>query len=62
MLNGCSNNGHRWVYVAALTDVAFNLYINDGRNPTWRYHNRQGETGEVKADLHGLPLHPVSAS
>ena len=42
VLNGCKGNGHRWVYVAALTDVAFNMNINDGRNPTVSYWNKSG--------------------
>ncbi len=25
VLNGCSHNGHRWVYVAPVTDLEFNL-------------------------------------
>ena len=51
VLNGCKYNGYRWVYVAALTDVAFNMYINDGRNPTKPYHNRQGDNHEIVQDL-----------
>ena len=45
VLDGCKNNGYRWVYVAALTDVAFNMDINDVRNPTNRtqsYWNKPG--------------------
>ena len=59
VLDGCSrdHNGHRWVYVAALTDVSFNLYINDGQNPmaTKAYHNRSGENHELVQDLMAFP-------
>ena len=27
VLNGCSHNGHRWVYVAPVTDLEFNLRV-----------------------------------
>ena len=55
VLNGCGINQHRWVYVAPLTDVAFNLNINDGRNPTWTYHNKLGDQGEIRANLMAFP-------
>ncbi len=55
VLNGCDNNGHRWVYMAALTDVAFNMNINDGRNPTKAYHNRLGDNHELVQDLMAFP-------
>ncbi len=58
VLNGCANNGHRWVYMAALTDVAFNMYINDGRNPTKAYHNRSGDNHELVQDLMAFPCAP----
>ena len=55
VLNGCEHNGHRWVYMAALTDVAFNMYINDGRSPTKAYHNRLGDNHELVQDLMAFP-------
>ncbi len=58
VLNGCTINKHRWVYVAPLTDVAFNMYINDGRNPTWTYHNKLGDQGEIRANLMAFPCAP----
>ena len=43
VLNGCSINGHRWVYVAPATDVAFNLYVEKTTDGTrWVFRNRQG--------------------
>ncbi|MXX68287.1 MAG: hypothetical protein F4Y74_04925 [Gemmatimonadales bacterium] len=58
VLDGCGINQHRWVYVAPLTDVAFNMYINDGRNPTWTYFNKAGDQGEIRANLTAFPCAP----
>lgn len=58
VLDGCGINQHRWVYVAPLTDVAFNMYINDGRNPTWTYFNKAGDQGEIRANLMAFPCAP----
>lgn len=58
VLDGCAINRHRWVYMAALTDVAFNMYINDGRNPTKAYHNRSGENHALVQDQMAFPCSP----
>ena len=29
VLDGCSINGHRWVFAAGATDLAFNLHVVD---------------------------------
>ena len=50
VLDGCHLNGHRWVFVAPVTDVAFNLYVTGGGGRTWRHHNRQGETASARSD------------
>ncbi len=50
VLDGCSANGHRWAFMAAATDVAFNLYVTDGRNQTWSYHNKQGQKAVTQTD------------
>ena len=50
VLNGCGINGHRWVFVAPVTDVAFNLYVVDSEGRTWPHHNRQGQTAEARSD------------
>ena len=33
VLDGCSYNDRRWVFVAPVTDVAFNLHVTDSRGP-----------------------------
>ncbi len=55
VLNGCFYNNHRWVYVAPVTDVAFNLYVTDREGRTWSHHNRQGETASTRSDNEAFP-------
>ncbi len=50
VLNGCFYNDHRWVYVAPVTDLAFNLYVVDSEGRTWSHHNRQGDTASTRSD------------
>ena len=50
VLDGCRFNGHRWVFVAPVTDVAFNLYVTDGNGHYWRHYNRQGEKAATGID------------
>ncbi len=50
VLDGCSLNGHYWVFVAPVTDVAFNLYVRNSEGRTWSHYNRQGETAGARND------------
>ena len=50
VLDGCQLNGHRWVFVAPVTDLAFNLEIRDSRGRVWKQRNRQGQTAEARGD------------
>jgi hypothetical protein len=50
VLDGCAINGHRWVFVAPVTDVAFNLYVTDGEGDPWLHRNRQGEVATPRRD------------
>ncbi len=50
VLEGCDFNNHRWVYVAPVTDLAFNLYVVDSQGNTWSHHNRQGDTASTRSD------------
>ena len=50
VLNGCGFNNHWWVYVAPVTDLAFNLYVIDSEGNTWSHHNRQGDTASTRSD------------
>ena len=55
VLNGCDWNGHRWVFVAPVTDVAFNLHVTDlhatdEESEPWSHRNRQGEVAVPARD------------
>ena len=50
VLKGCGFNNHWWVYVAPVTDLAFNLYVIDSEGNTWSHHNRQGDTASTRSD------------
>ncbi len=50
VLNGCAHNGHRWVFVAPVTDLAFNLHVTDGVSEPWSHRNRQGEVATPARD------------
>jgi len=50
VLNGCGVNGHRWVYVAPVTDLAFNLHIDGLDGSRWTYRNPLGTTAPARSD------------
>ena len=53
--DGCHLNGHRWVYVAPVTDLAFNLYVQSAGGSNWTHHNRLGETAASRSDNFAFP-------
>ncbi len=55
VLDGCHLNGHRWVYVAPATDLAFNLYVQGADGSNWSHHNRLGETATSRNDNFAFP-------
>ena len=58
VLDGCDETGHRWVFMAAATDLAFNLYVTDGKDQTWSYHNKQGEAAVTQTNNMALKCSP----
>ncbi len=56
VLDGCAINGHRWVFVAPVTTLAFNLSITppDGGTP-WTHQNRLNQTAAAKSDITAFP-------
>ena len=50
VLDGCSQNGRRWVFVAPVTDVAFNLHVTSSSGRQWTHRNRLGETATTRSD------------
>ncbi|MCY3933861.1 MAG: hypothetical protein OXH70_19285 [Acidobacteria bacterium] len=55
VLDACATNGHHWVFVAPVTDLAMNLYVSNGEGRFWSYHSRQGETATSRADTAAFP-------
>jgi hypothetical protein len=55
VLDGCSHNGRRWVFVAPVTDVAFNLHVTDSRGLLWTHRNRLGVTASTRSDTSAFP-------
>ena len=50
VLDGCSYNGHRWVFVAPVTDLAFNLHVTSHNGRRWTHRNRLGMTAAARGD------------
>ncbi len=50
-LDACGVNGHHWVYVAPVTDLAFNLHIDDIDGGRWTYRNPLAATASTRSDL-----------
>ncbi len=55
VLDGCHLNGHYWVYAAPVTDLAFNLYVQNAGETNWTHHNRQGATAASRSDNFAFP-------
>lgn len=52
VLDACGVNGYRWVFVAPVTDLAFNLSVVSP-NPddkVWTHSNRLSQTAEARSD------------
>lgn len=50
VLDGCSHNGYRWVFVAPVTTVEFNLLVTAPDGTEWNYGNVQGVTASTRSD------------
>ena len=51
VLDGCAVNGSRWVFVAPVTNLAFNLAVESPDGKTWTHNNVLGRTAESKSDI-----------
>ena len=59
VLDGCNINGRRWVFVAPVTDLAFNLHIDSPDGMRWTHRNRLGQTAASASDLSFFPCAPA---
>ncbi len=50
VLDGCEYNGHRWVFVAPVTDLGFQLRITGPDGDTWTHTNGAGTTAPTRSD------------
>ncbi len=55
VLDGCAVNGHRWVFAAPVTDLAFNLHVDSPTGERWTHRNRFGQTADTVADVSAFP-------
>ncbi len=55
VLDGCGVNGHRWVFVAPVTDLAFNLHVTGPDGKIWTHTNRLGQTADAASDTAAFP-------
>jgi hypothetical protein len=57
VLDGCAINGHRWVFLAAATDVEFDLTIEDleGIDEDYTYHSNPGSFTPPLTDTSAIP-------
>ena len=52
VLDGCALNGHRWVFVAPVTTLGFNLSIQPpGGGAAWTHANSLDQTAAARSDL-----------
>jgi len=56
VLDGCKINGHRWVFVAPVTTLAYNLSIvpPDGSEP-WTHKNALNRTAAAASNITAFP-------
>ena len=55
VLDGCGVNGHRWVFVAPVTNLAFNLVVESPEGGVWEHRGFQGLTASAKSDIRAFP-------
>ena len=56
VLDACAVNGHKWVFAAATTDVAFTLEAHDtGTGRRASYTNPLGNAADAIIDIQALP-------
>ncbi len=53
-------NGHRWVFVAPVTDLAFNLRVESPHGEVWTHTNRLGQTADAASNTSAF--HCVASS
>lgn len=55
VLDGCANNGHRWVFVAPVTTLAFNLTVQSPDGAVWSHRNSLNRTAPAASSIRAFP-------
>lgn len=55
VLDGCGVNGHRWVFVAPVTDLEFELWVTAPNGRRWTHSNPGGRTAAARSDTSAFP-------
>ena len=50
VLDGCAVNGHRWVFAAAATDLAFHLVVTSPDGERWTHRNDAGRAAGARSE------------
>lgn len=63
VLDACAVNQHRWVFVAPVTDLAFNLYVEEtATGEIWEHRNpKGGQTASTESDVAAFPCGAAAA-
>ena len=54
VLDGCAINGHRWVFVAPVTTLAFNLTVESPDGVVWTHENYLNDTVAPRSNITAL--------
>ena len=55
VLDGCTYNGHRWIFVAPVTDLGFELRVTSPDGAIWTHTNSVGALAPTRRDLRAFP-------
>ena len=58
VLDACGVNGYRWVFVAPVTDLAFNLVVTPDGGEPWTHGNSLGQTAATAGDTKAFACSP----
>ena len=64
VLDACRVNGFRWVFVAPVTTLAFNLYVDEtATEKRWTHRNPKGDqTATTASNIRAFPCEPPGSS
>lgn len=61
VLDGCAVNGHRWVFMAGMTDLECQVEIEEvSTGIVWTHHSKKGQQFQPVSDLKAFPCQGVA--